>query len=811
MDLLSTVTEIQSQGTADAINFSNATDVQLGSLAVYTDKLTITTKKGATLDIGSLDDLNAAGTVVDMSLTVSGPKDVTISGWDDSYAGTITATNVENLTISGYEGAIVIGDGVENATVTGGVDVSLSAADDLVTVDLTTKLFDDPNVSATAKAPVAYGGYGKENSLSFSSADLTTIKLGGYWDNVTSSGNANLTTVDIDATMGNLNLTNNDNLTELDVTGSEINNVTLTGNDGLITAVFDHTTELNYVGATTDDKDVVVTITDNLALESLTFGASNVATLTVTGNDKLATVDFTGLAAISTSATVDATVNIYDNAITAETATDAIDGVSTQYAIDGSSSSTGANNDALDLGSFGGDGGMKTLKPYLLKVLADAEAAGAVNFDIVTTHTIAENATVSGETAGVQNSGNAQTFETNGGGTADPDSNWVGLVWGNVASTYSSSNPTSQSIQKQKRAWVIDVDDTGISATTTMTLQISGVDVLESVSTPGTFGEFLPTSITNLDLLVNQLKTSAAVSRAASLGATLDAYVGANSTMPAVTFRSSSTSATNGEAYTDAGIAALFGGDGTLTSRVTTYDLFTLTIGGRSVTASITLSSGGSAMSDAAADAVGLALAQKWNAKYGASNGASPSLSFWSTISSNTNDRAWNAIALKDENSGSRAYGQTISISHSKASSTQVSLATSGAATTTFMDWVIGTDDASLSATDNKASKVDVILTLEETVGSDNVLAIGSSASAGTTFHIAAGTISAVELTTDKTATGTLSTTLASDIFEDDAGIYGSIYGGGAGDVRNGEDASEGLLVETGSQRALFTRIHWLG
>ncbi len=149
MDLLSSVTEIQSQGSADTINFSSATDVQLGSLAVYTDALTITTKKGATLDIGSLDDLNAAGTAVDMGLTVSGPKDVTISGWDDSYTGTITATNVENLTISGYEGAISIGDGVENVTVTGGVNVSLASADDLVSVDLTTKLYDDPNVAAT--------------------------------------------------------------------------------------------------------------------------------------------------------------------------------------------------------------------------------------------------------------------------------------------------------------------------------------------------------------------------------------------------------------------------------------------------------------------------------------------------------------------------------------------------------------------------------------------------------------------------------------------------------------------------------------
>ena len=281
-----------------SINFPSATDIQLGSLAVYTDALSITTKKGATLDIAALDDLNTAGTAVDMSLTVSGPATLSISGWDDSYAGTISATNIADLTIAGYEGAIVIGDGVENVTVTGGVDVSLSSADDLVTVDLTTKLYDDPNVAATAAAKVAaaYGKSGEENSLSFSSTGLTSVTLSGYWLDVTSNGNGNLTTVDIDATMRNLDLTNNDNLTSLDVTGASIANVTLAQNDAIVSAEFDHTTGLNYNGAAAaDTEDVTVKITDNLAMTSLTFGANNVNSLTVTGNDALTTVDFTGL------------------------------------------------------------------------------------------------------------------------------------------------------------------------------------------------------------------------------------------------------------------------------------------------------------------------------------------------------------------------------------------------------------------------------------------------------------------------------------------------------------------------------------
>jgi hypothetical protein len=101
-DSLTSVTDITTGSSADTVNFSSATDVQLGALAVYTDAMSITTKKGATLDIGSLDDLNSAGTAVDMSLTVNGPGAVSISGWDDSYEGTITASKIATKTTTGY-------------------------------------------------------------------------------------------------------------------------------------------------------------------------------------------------------------------------------------------------------------------------------------------------------------------------------------------------------------------------------------------------------------------------------------------------------------------------------------------------------------------------------------------------------------------------------------------------------------------------------------------------------------------------------------------------------------------------------------
>ena len=80
--------------------------------------------------------------------------------------------------------------------------------------DITTVLFADSAVATTSLANAAFGGYGRESTITASSTDLTSLTLSGYFTSVTSSGNGNLTTVDIDATMGALNLTNKSLLTK---------------------------------------------------------------------------------------------------------------------------------------------------------------------------------------------------------------------------------------------------------------------------------------------------------------------------------------------------------------------------------------------------------------------------------------------------------------------------------------------------------------------------------------------------------------------------------------------------------------------
>ena len=210
---------------------------------------------------------------------------------------------------------------------------------------------------------------------------------------------------------------------------------------------------------------------------------------------------------------------------------------------------------------------------------------------------------------------------------------------------------------------------------------------------------------------------------------------------------------------------------------------------------------------------VATAIAAAWNAKYGAAAGtASGSNSFWGTTltSAASTTGIIGSLNLKDAQSGSRAYGQAISFSHSyKAVTDQITytVAGSGNPTYTFIDWIIGSDDAQLASTDNKATDVDLIISLEETLASGT--AINSSNATVTLGTDNFGT-PLTELITAKRKVGAQSNTTATDIYEDDPGIYTSIYGGNAGDVRFAEDASEGLVVEDGSRRAYFSRIHWL-
>ena len=144
--------------------------------------------------------------------------------------------------------------------------------------------------------------------------------------------------------------------------GSEIGNVTIENNDAIASVELDHSTDLNFHGATADRKSVAHSITANTEMTSFTnSGASSVMTFTLTGNTKLATIAMGGMAAFGTATTSsNPVVDVYNNALVASQASDTDDGL-TQYSIDGT-------NDASDLGSYTTTSGMETLKTYLTAV-----------------------------------------------------------------------------------------------------------------------------------------------------------------------------------------------------------------------------------------------------------------------------------------------------------------------------------------------------------------------------------------------------------------------------------------------------------
>jgi len=797
LDALTSVTEIQTDsGGTDNIVFTSATDVQLGALASYPGAgsdygLTITTKADATLDIGSLDDVKTDGTAAAVALTLNGPKDVTISNMT-AYAGSLSLTNIENATVTGFKGPITVAGGVENITMTDVEDFAFSSATALKTVTLDVDKASDPALTATQKAPSAYGAAvtsytSPTPALTFSSmANLTSVTLTGYYDALTFTSLSNLATVDIDATTGDLTMSGNNSMTSLDVTGSEIGNVSITSNTGITTMELDHTTDLNFHGATADRTYVTHTITGNTELTSLTSSADKVMTLAVTGNTKLATVNFTGLTDDGTAtSSVNPTVDVYSNALVASLASDTDDGL-TQYSIDGT-------NDASDLGSYTTTSGMETLKAYLTVVAANAKSDAAVHFDTVSLHNIATDAGTSSETEGDQNSGNALTYATNGG----EKTNWVGAVFYNTASTLTTTTSGDNAAVKAKAAWLLDV-----SSSSTLTLQVGTVHVLE---TAGTFGTLTLTGNNTVD--VAELTSSVSTTRATNLGVTLTAAATGNPVLPNVAFLSSISSAegANGEGYSNDTASDLSNNIGSAGAAVatylTTYDTFTLSFGGKSVTATLAAAATTGAI---AQSNIASTLMNAWNSKWSTGQ-ASTNLSAWTTATHSSGTIT--APSLKSSLSGGRFFGDATAVTWTAATAAQASMATSGAVTITRMAWTIGSTEAS---TDNTTTGTDIIIAIEETV-----------AGSGATDRIAASTNAT--LTVDGTAVGTVENLQGNSfglvtnlISVGSSAVHTNtsttIYATDArGDVVTGVAADAGTSSTSGTAQAKRTRIHWLG
>ena len=337
---LTSVTTIQDDnGTAGTVKFNKATEMHLTSLAYYPGaNLNLQVKKGGVIDITALDDLNAAGTQVGSTyaLTLDGPASAGNANIGD---GTLTFTNVATVNVSGFIGNTVAGAGVENLTIDGAVDLDISGASDLVSVNITGALDSDATLTTADTAGPA---------ITFASTDLTTATVAGVVASINATEQSNLETLTItaDTKGGAVTIHDNDDLVTVTVTGAKLGNVAVEDNGDLETVTLDHTTTLG-----TSDKGATVSITGNTNMTSLNWSADDVDSLTVTGNTQLATINFEGLKDVGTATS--ATVNIQSNALVATTAKDAYDATAT-----------------TDTGAYTSVSGMATLKTYLTDAMA---------------------------------------------------------------------------------------------------------------------------------------------------------------------------------------------------------------------------------------------------------------------------------------------------------------------------------------------------------------------------------------------------------------------------------------------------------
>ena len=351
---LNSVTSFATEGDADTISFSKATELHLTALPYYTPgTLTLLVDTGSVIDITALDDVDSSGDQDDLDLTISGPSTLTISNIDD---GSISISDVATAVVNGFVGAITVGADVESFTADSVVEsLSIIGATDLTTLNITGVLdADDDDAVGIAIAITS------ENS------DLENLTVAGDVASLTATAAGKLTTATISADVdGAITFTNNDDLETLTLTGSEADSVAITGNDSLVTLTVD---------TTNSEDDGSLVITNNLDLESLTVTYDEVETLTITGNTALETVDLAGITDVGAAG--EPTVKIYSNDLTA---TSAVDEEDTTATADGAA--------ATDLGEFTTTSGLDTAATYLALVAADADSSAAVFFDTVESYT----------------------------------------------------------------------------------------------------------------------------------------------------------------------------------------------------------------------------------------------------------------------------------------------------------------------------------------------------------------------------------------------------------------------------------------
>ena len=755
MGAMTSVTSIASGAngteTVNNLTVSSATNVDLGALTRYGAALTISTKKGATLDIASLDDTTSTGLQSDLNLTLNGPASVTLSKIDD---GIIDLTNVASATVSGFYGELDINSGVETLTTTDSVRIDLDGATDLVTATLDFKNDWDPTLT-TAQAAVSAALYSTDYMEDYNATgsiggnDLKTLTVTGelldlYLDE------ANLETLDINATMTALTISSATDLTTLTVnSASKIGSISLTGSNNLTVADFNHTTNLEQKGSATALKSVSFVVTDNLGLTKLHTTGDDVSTFTVTGNDALTELDMTGLKDQGTAAS--ATVNLYDNDLTAVSASNTTDGETNKD--DGASGDAGSFDD--------GTSGMDTMKVYLTAIAADSDNTAQVNFDTVSSE-------VDTETTGVSTT----TLNVLGTTSVSSTTNEATVLKMTPSSVTTAAVADKQAVA-QKMGWYVDQ----IAASGgTVRLSINGANIPAS-------GAYTLTGNDEFDAA--QIASATNVADANSAGAILAAHVGAFSTgtVQLIDHANNATTAVGERYTTDAALTTASTdttGGGVPVWSLDHYDEFTLGVGG---TNSVTVSLGSGATTIAAIETKILAA---WAAKYGIAGTASASAI--ATLVGAA-DGLFNIQMLQSDSGG---YDKAVTFGFENKGTAAQSSRTGG-----NLGWRIGATKATGDNNTISSANDGLIITVTSKVaGTDlNTLSTITTATDGVKATM-------VAFTTNYTANSTWS-----------AGTGANAYTGAQAertDVASAEDFVAGSAAVS-STAVNFSRVAWLG
>jgi len=362
---LSSVTSLGTDNSTNhTVEFTKATEMSFAALAYYTPgTLILKQKRGtaelaSTLDISTLDDVDALGEQAALALSISGPNSLSISNMDGK-GGSITLDGVDTAVINDFDGTITINDKVTNFTSNNVVAIAGTMAD-VVTLDITGAI--DPNDTADKSGP----------AIALTQDDFDTVTLAGNLASISIDDASRLTTLNItaDVNAGSISLTNNGDLENLNLTGSKATGVTFTNNNRIASADVNTTIQKSVAAGSTLDGSVVVT--NNSDLESLDISSTNVAVLTITGNPLLATIDATGLSAIGATAASNA-VNIYGNLITFSKSKDNTDTATTGLGL----------GKVGDIGQYTTTSKFATLKTYLTLVAANASASANVYVDVI--------------------------------------------------------------------------------------------------------------------------------------------------------------------------------------------------------------------------------------------------------------------------------------------------------------------------------------------------------------------------------------------------------------------------------------------